>query len=61
MAARKELKKWDDFKNVGTKDLANQIRLLKKELDDMTDNYNIISSSLFIQFKSNVLIVSSLI
>lgn len=60
MAARKELKKWDDFKNVGTKDLANQIRLLKKELDDMTDNYNIISSSSF-SLKSNVLIVSSLI
>ena len=60
MAARKELKKWDDFKNIGTKDLANQIRLLKKELDDMTDNYNIISSSSF-SLKSNVLIVSSLI
>ena len=60
MAARKELKKWDDFKNIGTKDLANQIRLLKKELDDMTDNYNIISSSSF-SLKSNVLIVLSLI
>ncbi len=52
-AARKELKKWDDFKNIGTKDLANQIRLLKKELDDMTDNYNIISSDQFIYFKMN--------
>jgi hypothetical protein len=48
VAARKELKKWDDFKNIGTNDLSNQIRLLKKELDDMTDNYNIISSNFLV-------------
>jgi hypothetical protein len=47
ISARKELKRWEDFKKVGTNDLSDQIRLLKKELNDMTENYNIISSDYF--------------
>ena len=41
--AKKELKYWIDFKNKGTLDLEFQTSLLKKELFDMKENYDIIT------------------
>ncbi|RNA33129.1 coiled-coil domain-containing 83-like [Brachionus plicatilis] len=41
--SKQALKYWTNFKNQGTKDLDTQIYLLKKELADMNENYEIIS------------------
>lgn len=42
--SKRELRSWHDFKNRGTHDINTHIKLLKKELADMNDNYEIISS-----------------
>jgi len=41
---KRELKYWTDFKSQGTNMLRMQISLLKKELSEMNENYEIISS-----------------
>lgn len=43
---KREMQIWTDFRDYGQYHFSTQIRLLKKELDDMTENYNIISSSI---------------
>lgn len=44
--SKQTLKYWTNFKNHGSKDLDTQIYLLKKELADMNENYEIISCKL---------------
>jgi predicted nucleic acid-binding Zn-ribbon protein len=46
MDQRRELKRWTDFKQTETHRLRTQIELLRKELDEMNDNYDIIASSI---------------
>ncbi len=43
---KRELKKWEDFKNVGIEELEMKIRLLKKELSDMNENFIIVSGEI---------------
>ena len=43
---KREMQLWTDFRDYGQYHFNTQIRLLKKELDDMTENYNIIYSSI---------------
>lgn len=43
---KRELQVWTDFRDYGQHQLATQIRLLKKELEDMNENYKIMSESI---------------
>lgn len=43
---KNELQIWTDFRDNGQHQLATEICLLKKELEDMTENYTIISDSI---------------
>lgn len=43
---KQELKAWTDFRDYGQHQLSVEISLLKKELEDMKENYEIMSSSI---------------
>ena len=44
--SRKELKKWNEFKHTGSKQLYTEINLLKQEITYMTENYEIVAGKL---------------
>lgn len=44
--AKKELKKWTDFKQSGSSRLDTEIKLLKQEIIHMTENYEIVAGKL---------------